>query len=82
MLALKWAKRELRYPKWQVTSGGGLLRQLPRLCEILGGEFWTVQGFLTQDRPELEGDTALSALQGGKVAKVFAAAENAAAALV
>ena len=41
---------------------------------------WTVYRFLTQHHPEPEGDTALSALQRGKVDKVLAAAENTAGA--
>ncbi len=80
VLGLKGAKRGLRYPKWQVTSDGGLLPELPRLFEVLGGESWTVYRFLTQHHPELDGDTALSALQRGKVEKVLAAAENTAGA--
>jgi hypothetical protein len=80
VLGLQGAKRGLRYPKWQVTSDGGLLPELPRLFEVLGGESWTVYRFLTQHHPELEGDTALSALRRGKVEKVLAAAENTAGA--
>ena len=80
VLGLQGAKRGLRYPKWQVTSDGGLLPELPRLFEVLGEESWTVYRFLTQHHPELEGDTALSALQRGKVEKVLAAAENTAGA--
>jgi hypothetical protein len=80
VLGLQGAKRGLRYPKWQVTSDGGLLPGLPRLFEVLGGESWTVYRFLTQHHPELEGDTALSALRRGKVEKVLAAAENTAGA--
>jgi hypothetical protein len=76
VLGLKGAKRGLRYPKWQVTSDGGLLPELPRLFEVLGGESWTIYRFLTQHHPELEGDTALSALQRGKVEEVLAAAGN------
>jgi nucleoid DNA-binding protein len=80
VLGLQGAKRGLRYPKWQVTTDGALLPELPRLFEALGGESWTVYRFLTQHHPELEGDTALSALQRGKVEKVLAAAENTAGA--
>ena len=80
VLGLKGAKRGLRYPKWQVTSDGGLLPKLPRLFELLGGESWTVYRFLTQHHPELDGDTALSALQRGKIEKVLTAAENTAGA--
>ena len=76
MLGLKGAKPGLRFPKWQVTSDGGLLPNLPRLFKVLRGESWTVYRFLTQHHPKFERNTALSALQSGKVAKVFAAAEN------
>jgi hypothetical protein len=80
VLGLKGAKRGLRFPKWQITSNGGLLPELPQIFDALGGESWTVYRFLTQHHPELEGDTALSALQRGKVEKVLAAAENTAGA--
>jgi hypothetical protein len=80
VLGLKGAKRGLRFPKWQVTSDGGLLPELPRLFEILDGDPWTVYRFLTQHHAELEGNTALSALLRGKVEKVLAAAENTAGA--
>jgi hypothetical protein len=81
VLGLKGAKRGLRFPKWQVTSDGGLLPDLPRLFDLLGGDSWTVYRFLTQHHPELDGDTALSTLQRGNVSPVLAAAENTAGAL-
>ena len=81
VLGLKGAKRGLRFPKWQVTSDGGLLPDLPRLFDLLGGDSWTVYRFLTQHHPELDGDTALSTLQRGNVSQVLAAAENTAGAL-
>jgi hypothetical protein len=80
VLGLQGAKRGLRFPKWQVTSNGGLLPGLPQLFKLLGGDPWTVYRFLIQHQPELEGDTALSALQRGKVDKVLAAVENTAGA--
>jgi hypothetical protein len=80
VLGLKGAKRGLRFPKWQVTSDGGLLPEFPRLFDLLGGDSWTVYRFLTQHHPELEGDTALSALQRGKISQVLVAAENTAGA--
>jgi hypothetical protein len=70
VLGLKAAKRGLRFPKWQVTSHGGLLPQIPDLFDLLGGDSWTVYRFLTQHHPKLEGNTALSALLRGKVQKV------------
>lgn len=80
VLGLKGAKRGLRFPKWQVSPDGALLPELPRLFDLLGGDPWTVYRFLRQHHPELEGGTALSALQRGKVSKVLAAAENTAGA--
>jgi hypothetical protein len=44
--------------------------------DFLGGDSWTVYRFLTQHHPELEGDSALSALQQGKVNQELTAAEN------
>jgi hypothetical protein len=80
VLGLDGAKRGLRFPKWQVTSNGKLLSDLPQLFKVLGGDSWTVYRFLIQRHPELEGDTALSALLRGKVGKVLATAENTAGA--
>jgi hypothetical protein len=45
----------VRFPKWQVTANGGLLPELPRLFDLLGGDSWTVYRLLTQRHPELEG---------------------------
>ena len=69
VLGLKGAKRGLRFPKWQITSNGGLLLELPQIFDALGGDSWTVYRFLTQYHPELEGETALSALQRGRSKK-------------
>lgn len=80
VLGLHGAKRGLRFPKWQVTPNGKLLPDLPQVFKLLGGDSWTVYRFLIQHHPELEGDTALSALLRGKVEKVLAAAENTAGA--
>jgi hypothetical protein len=33
-----------------VTSGGGLLAELPKLFDLLGGDSWTVYRFLTQPK--------------------------------
>jgi hypothetical protein len=80
VLGLRGAKRGLRFPRWQVSSDGGLLPELPRFFDLLGGDSWTVYRFLNQHHSELEGDIALSALQRGKVSQVLAAAENTAGA--
>ena len=76
VLGLQGAKRGLRFPKWQVSANGGLLPKLPLIFDALGGDSWTVYRFLIQHHPELEGDTALSRLLGGKADQVLAAAEN------
>jgi len=77
ILGLKAAKRDYLYPGWQLNGNGQLLPELPRLFEMLGGEPWAVYRFLLQRHPELEGDTALSALHKGNIQGVLAAAENA-----
>ena len=77
VLGLHGAKRGLRFPKWQVTPNGKLLPDLPQLFKLLGVDSWTVYRFLAQHHPESEGDTALSALQRGKVSRVLTTAENA-----
>lgn len=76
VLGLKGGKRELCFPVWQVTPNGALLPELPRLFDLLGGDSWVVYRFLTQQHPELDGDTAISALQRGKISQVLTAAEN------
>ena len=62
------------------VGAGGLLPEPSHPFDLLGGDSWTVYRFLTQHHPELEGDTALSALQRGKVEKVLTAAKNTAGA--
>ena len=51
-------KKGLRFPKWRVNSNGGLLPELPRFFDLLGGDSWRVYPFLTQPHPELEGNNA------------------------
>jgi hypothetical protein len=70
VLGLKGTKRGLRFPKWQVTSDGGLLPQPPRLFNLIGGD-WTVYRFLNQRHPELDGETAISGLKRGKLSQVL-----------
>jgi hypothetical protein len=77
ILALKGAKQGHRFPRWQVTSDGGLLPRLAELFDRLGGNAWTVYRFLLQHHPELDGKTALEALKVGKAEEVLAAAQNA-----
>jgi hypothetical protein len=55
ILALRGAKQGKRFPRWQVTPNGGLLPELPKLFERLGGDPWTVYRFLLQHHPELDG---------------------------
>jgi hypothetical protein len=80
VLVLNGAKRGLRFPRCQVTSDGGLLPELPRIFHLLAGDSWAVYRFLIQHRPEFDNDTALSALQRGRLGEVLAAAESTAAA--
>lgn len=76
VLGLKGAKRGLRFPKWQVTFNGVLLPELPELFDVRGGDSWTVYRFLTEDHPELEGNTALRRCSVVRSARVLVAAEN------
>src|SRR5260221_12815626 len=76
VLGLKGAKRGLRFPKWQVTSNGGLLPDLPPIFDLLGGGSWTVFWFLTQDHPELAGGTAFLTLFPGKGREVLVVGEK------
>jgi hypothetical protein len=70
------SKEGFRFPKWQVTSNGGLPPELPKLFDLLGGDSWTAYRFLTQHRPELEGDTALRRCSVARSARVLVTAEN------
>jgi hypothetical protein len=47
VLGLKAAERGLGFPKWQVNSHGGLLPELPRLFDVLGGNSLAVYRILT-----------------------------------
>lgn len=77
VLGLEGAKRGVKYPRWQVTSDGRLLPELPALFEKLGGDPWSVYRFLRQHHPEVGEMTALDALKRGQVTKVLNAADNA-----
>jgi hypothetical protein len=55
---------------------GGLLPELPPLFDVLGGDSWTAYRFLIQHHLELDSDTALSALQRGKVSQVLVPTES------
>lgn len=77
VLGLTGAKRGIRYPKWQLTDADQPLPGLPELFQALGGDPWTVYRFLLQHHPELDRETALSALKHGEWKRVLAAAENA-----
>ena len=74
-------------PKEICASRNGRRRLTASFCRayhsslsFLEGDSWTVYRFLTQHHPELERDTALSALLRPKIDKVLAAAENTAGA--
>jgi len=76
ILGLKGARRDFRYPDWQIDENGQVLPRLPRIFEILGGEPWTVYRFLLQHHSEIDGETALRALRRGNIQGTLAAAEN------
>jgi hypothetical protein len=54
-----------------VTSNGVSCQSFQSSSILPGGDSWAVYRFLTQDHPELEGDTALSGLQRGKVSEFW-----------
>ncbi len=76
VLGLEFARRGIRYPRWQLSENRQLLPALPRLFSILGDSPWTVYRFLLQHHPELGGARAVDALKRGRIDGVLAAAEN------
>lgn len=65
VLALDGAKRGYRFPSWQLDENGKPFTAIPRLFEHLGGSGWTIYRFLVQRHPELDGLSALEALNSG-----------------
>lgn len=76
ILGLKGAKRGFRYPTWQLDDHGKPFDVLPALFVLLDDSSWAVYRFLMQPHPELDGRTALQALQQGCSAQVISAAES------
>ncbi|MGJ5196551.1 MULTISPECIES: hypothetical protein [unclassified Bradyrhizobium] len=75
VLGLQAATRAVRYPAWQVTDEGQLLPGLSSLFKMLG-QPWTVYRFLRTAHTELDGRTALDALQAGEEKAVLDVARN------
>lgn len=79
ILGLEFAKRGIRYPRWQVLPNAQMLPALPRLFDILGPDPWRLYRFLLQHHAEVGGKRALDALMHGRSDDVLAAAQNSAA---
>ncbi|MBK1663741.1 hypothetical protein CKO10_04400 [Rhodospirillum rubrum] len=76
VLGLDFAKRGLRYPRWQILENGHLLPALPTLFGILGHDSWAVYRFLLQSHCDLGGERALDALTGGRIEAVLETAKT------
>ncbi len=76
VLGLQGAKRGIRYPAWQVSDEGGLLRGLPELFELFGNSPWAVYRFLDQPAAAFGGDRPKNRLRTGQVAQVLGLAEG------
>lgn len=81
ILGLRGARRDYRFPRWQMTEDGGLLPGLPRLLERCGGNAWQAYRFLISSHPELgHGELgqlrAVDALKAGRVEDVLAVADG------
>ncbi|AHI24906.1 hypothetical protein H845_961 [Komagataeibacter xylinus E25] len=74
LIGLEGTTRGYRYPTWQLDSDGRPLAVIANLFSTLGDSPWTIYRFLTQQHPELEGRTALTALQAGEVDRVLSVA--------
>ena len=76
VLGREGAKRGIKYPEWQIGEDGKPFDALPALFEGLGDSPWAVYRFLVQHHSELEGRTAIEALQQGDAPTVLDAAEG------
>jgi hypothetical protein len=74
ILALEFAKRDIRYRAWQIIEGRHLIPALPRLFALLGDDSWRLSRFLQQRHCKLDGERALDALRHGGLEGVLAAA--------
>ncbi len=76
LIGLEAATRGFRYPTWQLDSDGRPFAIIAKLFSTLGESPWTIYRFLTQEHPELEGRTALTALQEGQGERVLSVAAS------
>ena len=75
ILGLRGAKRDYRFPVWQVMDHR-LVDGLAALHRRFDGDSWAVFTFLRMHHPELSGLTGVEGLRRGRVADVLAAADN------
>ncbi|MFH7812416.1 MULTISPECIES: hypothetical protein [Acetobacter] len=76
LIGLEGATRGYRYPTWQLNHDGRPFATIPDLFAALGDSPWTLYRFLTQEHAELEGRTALAALQAGEETRVLSVAAS------
>lgn len=75
LLGLQGAKRQVRYPRWQVGDDGRPFAEIEKLFTILGSS-WPVYRFLIQEHPELKGLSGIDALRQGRGEEAIKAAES------
>lgn len=75
LLGLQGAKRQFRYPRWQIGDDGRPFAEIEKLFAILDGR-WAVYRFLVQEHPELGGLSGIDALRQGQGKIAIMAAES------
>lgn len=75
LLGLQGAKRQFRYPRWQIGDDGRPFAEIEKLFAILGSP-WPVYRFLVQKHPELDGMSGIDALRQGRGEMAIMAAES------
>lgn len=76
LIGLEGATRGYRYPAWQLDRDGRPFAIIPDLFTALGDSPWTIYRFLTQKHPELEGRSAVTALEEGEDSRVLSVAAS------
>lgn len=76
LIGLEGATRGYRYPVWQLDRDGRPFAIIPDLFTTLGDSPWTIYRFLTQKHPELEGRSAVTALEEGEDRRVLSVAAS------
>jgi hypothetical protein len=76
VLGIDGAKRDFRFPVWQLDKNGRPFGALPALHATLGNNAWAVYRFLVTCHGALDGRTGLRALQQGDDALMLAVAEG------